>query len=351
MRGGTPVEGTMRAVAKLKPGQGCSLIDAPIPGIRRGEVLVKVKAAAICGTDVHIYEWDEWSQKRIKTPLIFGHEFCGDVVEVGDGVTSLKKGQFVSIETHINCGHCFYCRQGMGHICETMQIIGVDRNGCFAEYVAVPETACWTWDISVSAEIAAVQDPYGNAVHTALAQDLVGADVFITGMGPIGLAAIPVAKLSGAKTVFVTDVSEYRLDLARKLGADFAINPKEKDPVALIRQMTGGRGADVLLEMSGNPAAIKQGFAALRKAGKAALLGIPSKPVEFDMANDIIFKSIEVRGINGRRIWDTWYKGQALLAKGLDLSKLITHRMPLEDIEKGLELMIAGECGKVILYP
>lgn len=345
------MEGTMRAVAKLKPGQGCSLIEAPIPGIRRGEVLIKVKAAAICGTDVHIYEWDEWSQKRIKTPLIFGHEFCGNVVEVGEGVTSLKMGQFVSVETHITCGHCFYCRQGMGHICETMKIIGVDRDGCFAEYVAVPETACWPWEIEVSPEIAAIQDPYGNAVHTALAQDLVGADVLITGMGPIGLAAIPVAKLSGAKRVFATDVSEYRLGLAKKLGADVAINPKEKDPVAIVREMTQGRGADVLLEMSGNAGAIKQGFAALRKAGKAALLGIPSKPVEFDIANDIVFRSIEVKGINGRHIWDTWYKGQALLAKGIDLSQLITHRMPLAEIEKGLELMKAGECGKVILYP
>lgn len=345
------MEGTMRAVAKLKPGQGCSLISAPIPPVKRGEVLIKVKAAAICGTDVHIYEWDEWSQKRIHTPLIFGHEFCGDVVEVSAGVTSIEVGQFVSVETHVNCGHCYYCRQGMGHICETMKIIGVDRDGCFAEYVAVPESACWTWDIPVWPEIAAIQDPYGNAVHTALAQDLAGADVLITGMGPIGLAAIPVAKFSGAKRVFATDISEYRLELAREMGADLAINPKQEDPVELVRKLTGGRGADVLLEMSGSLSAIKQGFAALRKAGKAALLGIPSKPVEFDIANEIIFKSIEVRGINGRRIWDTWYKGQALLAKGVDLNKLITHRMPLVDIEKGLELMKAGECGKVILYP
>lgn len=341
----------MKAVAKLTPGPGCALIDAPIPKVGAGEVLIKVKAAAICGTDVHIYEWDDWAKKRINPPLIFGHEFCGDVVETGDGVKSLAVGRFVSVETHITCGHCFYCRQGMGHICETMKIIGVDRDGCFAEYVAVPETACWPWEIDVPVEIAAIQDPYGNAVHTALSADLVGADVLITGMGPIGLAAIPVAKLSGARRVFVTDISPYRLNLALTLGADYAVNPKLEDPVALVKGLTQGRGADVLLEMSGNPGAIKQGFAALRKAGVASILGIPSKPVEFDIANDIVFKSIEVKGINGRRIWDTWYKGQALLAKGVDLSKLITHSMPLSEIEKGLELMMAGECGKVILYP
>lgn len=345
------MEGTMKAVAKLTSGPGCALIEAPIPKVGAGEVLIKVKAAAICGTDVHIYEWDDWARKRINPPLIFGHEFCGDVVETGDGVKSLAVGRFVSVETHITCGHCFYCRQGMGHICETMKIIGVDRDGCFAEYVAVPETACWPWEIDVPVEIAAIQDPYGNAVHTALSADLVGADVLITGMGPIGLAAIPVAKLSGARRVFVTDISPYRLNLALTLGADYAVNPKLEDPVALVKGLTQGRGADVLLEMSGNPGAIKQGFAALRKAGVASILGIPSKPVEFDIANDIVFKSIEVKGINGRRIWDTWYKGQALLAKGVDLSKLITHSMPLSEIEKGLELMMAGQCGKVILYP
>lgn len=345
------MEGTMKAVAKIAPGPGLSFITAPIPKIGRRDVLIKVKAAAICGTDVHIYEWDDWSRKRITPPLIFGHEFCGDIVEVGEGVSSVKLGQFVSVETHITCGHCFYCRQGMGHVCETMKIIGVDRDGCFAEYVAVPETACWPWEIEVPAEIAAIQDPYGNAVHTALSADLVGADVLITGMGPIGLAAIPVAQLSGARRVFVTDVSEYRLALARKLGADYALNPKNEDPVTFIKDLTQGRGVDVLLEVSGNPGAIKQGFASLRKAGTASLLGIPSKPVEFDIANDIVFKSIVVKGINGRRIWDTWFKGQALLAKGVDLSKLITHKMPLEEIEKGLELMKAGECGKVILYP
>ena len=345
------MDGTMKAVAKLEPGHGCELVRVPIPTISRREVLIKVKAAAICGTDVHIYEWDDWAQKRIKTPLIFGHEFCGEIVEAGESVTSVKVGQVVSIETHITCRHCYYCRQGMGHICETMKIIGVDRDGCFAEYVSVPDSACWPWEIEVPDEIAAIQDPYGNAVHTALSADLVGADVLITGMGPIGLAAIPVSKLSGAKRVFVTDVSEYRLELARKLGADVVINPKKEDPVAIIKGMTQGRGADVLLEMSGNPSAIKQGFSSLRKAGVACILGIPSKPVEFDIANDIVFKSIVVKGINGRRIWDTWYKGQALLAKGVDLNKLITHKMPLEEIKTGLELMAAGECGKVILYP
>jgi threonine 3-dehydrogenase len=346
------MRGEMRAISKTRPEPGAEQIVAPIPQPGVGEVLVRVRATAICGTDVHIYEWDPWSQARVNTPRIFGHEFCGDVVEVGEGVTKVEKGQFVSVETHTACGKCFYCLTGLAHICQDAKIMGIDRDGCFAEYVVVPEFNCWIWDIDISDEVAAIQDPFGNAVHTTLATDLVGKTVLITGMGPIGLCAISVAKAAGATEVYVTDVSDYRLDLARKLGADLAINPKREDPVAAVRKATGGVGADVLLEMSGNPSAIVQGFDALRKAGFASLLGIPSEPIKLDLANAIVFKSATVQGINGRRMFETWFQARSLLKAGLDITPVITHRMSLwDDFDKGMELMISGQCGKVILYP
>ncbi|OPZ64940.1 MAG: L-threonine 3-dehydrogenase [Firmicutes bacterium ADurb.Bin506] len=346
------MQGTMRAMAKMSPSPGAELIEVPIPRPGKGEVLIKVRATAICGTDVHIYEWDKWAQDRIRTPRIFGHEFCGDVVEVGPGVERIKPGQFVSIETHTACGHCFFCQTGEAHICADAKIVGVDIDGCFAEYVVMPEFNCWIWDIDIPDEIAAIQDPLGNAVHTAFATSLSAKTVLITGMGPIGLCAIKVAKAAGATAVFVTDVSDYRLDLARKLGADLAINPKVEDPVAAVRAATDGLGADVLLEMAGNPAAITQGLRSLRKAGFASLLGIPSAPMEIDLAKDVIFRSLTLQGINGRRMFDTWYKSRALLKAGLDVSPVITHKFSLwEGFHKGMELMMAGKCGKVILIP
>ena len=346
------MRGEMRAIAKTSPSPGAEKVVVPIPQPGRGEVLIRVRATAICGTDVHIYEWDQWSQGRVKTPRIFGHEFCGDVVDVGEGVEKVKAGQFVSAETHTACGHCFYCLTGQAHICREAKIVGIDRDGCFAEYVVLPEFNCWIWDIDIPDEVAAIQDPFGNAVHTALATDLAAKTVLITGMGPIGLCAISVAKRSGATEVYVTDVSEYRLELARKLGADLAINPTKDDPVAAVRNATGGLGADVLLEMSGNPIAIRQGFQALRKAGFASLLGIPSKPMEIDLASDIIFRSLTVQGINGRKMFETWYQARALLKAGLDIMPVITHRMSLwDDLDQGMELMMSGKCGKVILYP
>lgn len=346
------MRGTMRAMAKTSPARGAEMIEAPIPSPGRGEVLVRVRATAICGTDVHIYEWDKWSQGRVKTPRIFGHEFCGDVVEVGEGVNRIKQGQFVSIETHTACGHCFYCLTGEAHICREAKIVGVDIDGCFAEYVVVPEFNCWIWDIDIPDEVAAIQDPFGNAVHTAFATSLSAKTVLITGMGPIGLCAIRVAKAAGATAVYVTDVSEYRLELARKLGADMAINPMNEDPVKAILEATDGIGADVLLEMAGNPSAIRQGLKSLRKAGFASLLGIPSAPLEIDLANDVIFRSLTLQGINGRRMFDTWYTARALLKAGLDITPVITHKMSLwDDFHHGMELMISGQCGKVILVP
>jgi threonine 3-dehydrogenase len=342
----------MRAMAKTSLSPGAELIEVPIPAPGDGEVLIRVRATAICGTDVHIYEWDRWAQERVRTPRIFGHEFCGDVVEVGPGVKKLKPGQFVSVETHTACGHCFFCKTGEAHICAEAKIVGVDIDGCFAEYVVVPEFNCWIWDIDIPDEVAAIQDPFGNAVHTAFATCLSARTVMITGMGPIGLCAIRIAKAAGATAVFVTDVSEYRLELARKLGANLAINPSEEDPVAAVRAATDGLGADVLLEMAGHPSAIRQGLKSLRKAGFAALLGIPSGPVELELAEDVIFRSLTLVGINGRRMFDTWYKARTLLKSGLDITPVITHRLSLwEQFDEGMELMKAGKCGKVILLP
>lgn len=342
---------TMKAIAKVEAAPGFELIEAPIPRPKAGEVLVKVRVSAICGTDVHIYEWDQWSQNRVKPPLIFGHEFCGDVVELGEGVKGVKEGDFVSVETHFTCGVCKFCRTGQGHICQDVKIVGVDRDGCFAEYVTVPYENLWVWNYDVDPEIAAIQDPYGNAVHTALACDLVGAEVLITGVGPIGLAAIPIAKMAGAKRVICTDVSPYRLELAQKFGADLAIDVRSQDLCAEIERVTNGAGVDVLLEMSGNETAINDAFKCLANGGTASLLGIPGKPITIDLATAIVFKGATVFGINGRKMYETWYQGQALLERGLDLTPLITHRLPMERIGEGLELMRAGQCGKIIIYP
>lgn len=342
---------TMRAAAKTKAAPGFELIEAPLPRPGPGEVLVKVRVSAICGTDVHIYQWDQWAQNRVQPPLIFGHEFCGDVVELGPGVKGVKEGDFVSVETHFTCGMCRFCRTGRGHICQNVQIVGVDRDGCFAEYVTVPAENLWVWNYAVDPEIAAIQDPYGNAVHTALACDLVGASVLITGVGPIGLAAIAIAKRAGAKQVICSDVSPYRLELAAKLGADVIVNAAIQDLPAEVAKATKGCGVDVLLEMSGHEQAINDGFRSLANGGQAALLGIPSKPVSIDLATALVFKGATVFGINGRKMFETWYQGQALLESGLDLTPLITHRLPLERIGEGFELMKSGQCGKIIIYP
>lgn len=341
---------TMKAVAKTEAAKGFEFVNAPIPKPRAGEVLVKVRVAAICGTDVHIYSWDQWAQGRIKPPLIFGHEFCGDVVELGEGVKGVKEGDFVSVETHFTCGVCRYCRTGRGHICESVEIVGVDRDGCFAEYVTVPYENLWVWDYDVNPEVAAIQDPYGNAVHTALACDLVGADVLITGVGPIGLATIPIARQAGAKKIICSDVSPYRLDLARQFGADYVVDVRTEDLCSAVNQATGGKGVEVLLEMSGSEVAINDAFKCLAHGGTASMLGIPSEPIRIDLATAIVFKGATVIGINGRKMFETWYQGQALLQSGLDLTPLITHRLPFERIGEGFELMKAGQCGKIIIY-
>ncbi len=323
----------------------------PIPVLGPRDVLVKVKTASICGTDLHIHNWDPWAQGRIKPPLVFGHEFCGEVAERGSAVTHVDTGQFVAVEGHIADGTCYLCRTGNAHICENVQIIGVDRPGCFAEYVAVPESNVIPLE-GLAPEVAGVLDPFGNAVHTTLSGEVAGLTVAVVGSGPIGCCAIAIAKAVGACAVFASDVRPYRLNLARRMGADRVIDATREDPVDIVRRETGGHGADVVLEMSGHADGVRQAFKMLRRGGRISLLGIPTQAVPIDLADDVIFKGVTVHGINGRRMWETWYQGLALLKSGkVDLTPLITHTLPLTEIEKGFALLAAGEAAKIILYP
>jgi threonine 3-dehydrogenase len=342
----------MIAVLKADRAPGLTVTEAPIPTLGPRDVLVKVQAASICGTDLHIRDWDRWAQNRIQPPLIVGHEFCGEVAEIGSAVTQARVGAFVSVEGHIADGTCYQCRTGNAHICENLVIVGVDRPGCFAEYVAIPETNVYAMEPGIPIEVAAIQDPFGNAVHTTLSGEIAGLTVAVVGSGPIGCCAIAVARASGARAVFATDVRAFRLELARKMGADRTIDASKVDPVAAVREATEGHGADVVLEMSGHADGIGQAFRMLRRGGRISLLGIPSQPVALDLAEDVIFKGATVLGINGRRMWQTWYQGQALLRSGkVDLSPLITHTLPLKEIETGIELLRRGEAAKVILRP
>jgi threonine 3-dehydrogenase len=344
--------GNMKAIVKQTPGPGAELTMVAVPEAGPGEVLIKVEATSICGTDLHIYEWDPWAAGRIKPPLIFGHELAGRVVELGEGVGTVKVGDYVSAETHVVCGKCYQCRSGQAHICQDVSILGVDRPGCFAEYVTIPERNAWLNPPDMPAAVAAIQEPFGNAVHTALSTELVGKTVLVTGCGAIGLMAIGIAKAAGAVLVIGTEVTPYRLEMARLAGADLALNPLEQDVTTEITTCTNGTGVDVLLEMSGNPSAIHEGFNVLRHGGYAALLGIPSRPVELDLSNEVIFKGATIYGVTGRLIWKTWYQTRALLSsRAVDVEPIITHRFPLDDFEQGMELMRTGQCGKVVLFP
>lgn len=343
---------TMRAVVKARAEAGAELQTVPVPTIGPRDVLVKVRATTICGTDLHIYRWDAWAQSRIRPPMVFGHEFAGEVVAVGDEVTTVAPGSFVSGETHIICGHCYPCRTGQYHICRNVQIIGVDRPGCFAEYVALPASNAWINDPKLDPAIAAAQEPFGNAVHTALSTDLATKTVLITGCGPIGLFAVGIARAAGARRIFATDVNPGRLEMARMMGATDPLDGRG-DVVAEIMAATDDAGVDVLLEMSGNGMAINQGFEALRFGGYAALLGLPGKPLaHFDLANHVVFKGATVYGVSGRKMYETWYQTRSLIGEGrVDIGPIITHRLPLESFRDAFEMMIAGEAAKVALFP
>lgn len=343
---------TMRALCKTAPQAGAELVEAPIPAVGDDDVLVKIRAATICGTDLHIYNWDPWAQSRIKTPLVFGHECSGEVVEVGRNVREAAVGDYVSLETHITSEASFQTRICQAHVDPNVKILGVDRPGSYAEYVSVPARVAWKNPPDMAPEIASIQEPFGNAVYTVLSGPIAARTVLVTGCGPIGLWAVGIARASGAKAVYATDINPKRLAIAREMGATLAINSAESDPVEIIKAETGGIGVDVLCEMSGNWRAIKQGFAALRNGGRASMLGIPPRPIELDLANDIVFKGATVYGISGRLIWETWYQTQAFITTGMvDPSPVITHRFPLEEFEEAFRLMNAGDAAKVALFP
>jgi threonine 3-dehydrogenase len=343
---------TMKALRKMQTARGLSFETAPVPAIGTADVLVRVKTASICGTDLHIYGWDRWSQGRIKPPLTLGHEFCGVVERVGEDVTAVKAGDFVSAEMHVNCGHCHQCRVGEAHICQNLRIIGIDQDGAFAEFVKIPASNIWKLDPAIPEHYGAILDPLGNAVHTVLAGPIAGQTVLVTGCGPIGLMAIAVAKACGSSTVFATETNENRRAMAKKMGADVVLNPAGEDAVGRILAETNGTGVDALLEMSGNPTAIQQGFKVLRAGGRASLLGIPTENVPLDLVNDVIFKGATVQGIYGRRMYETWVQMTALLKAGrLNLEPLFGERESLEKFENAFAKLQGGLAGKILLYP
>ena len=337
----------MDALIKQTAGAGLVLGRVPVPEPGPGEVLIKVHKTAICGTDVHIYNWDPWAQQHIKPAMVIGHEYVGEVAELGAGVTSLYVGQRVSGEGHITCGHCRNCHTGNIQWCKDTQGVGVDRDGAFAEYVCIPASNVITIDENLPEEVVAFFDAVGNATHTALMWDLVGEDVLITGAGPIGIIAAGVCKYAGARRVVITDVNEYRLELARKMGADAAVNVAKEDLYAVMAQQGLVEGFDVGLEMSGNPAALDQMIAVMRNGGKVSLLGLSGKPAQMDM-NSIIMKGLTLQGIYGRKM-DNWHQMSYMVQGGLDLTPVITHRYHYTEFEKGFEAMNSGESGKVVL--
>ncbi|MFT0800822.1 L-threonine 3-dehydrogenase [Bacillus swezeyi] len=342
----------MKALIKKpgEPGASCELV--PIPKIDQHEVLIKVKAASICGTDVHIYNWDEWAKNRVKPPYVFGHEFSGEVALVGENVTSVKVGEYVSAETHIVCGKCVPCLTGKEHVCRNTQILGVDIEGCFAEYVKVPAENIWKNPLGMPEDLASIQEPLGNAVHTVLTGITAGVKVAVVGCGPIGLMAVAVAKASGASQVIAIDKNEYRLALAVQMGATETISIAKEDPLKNVSALTNGVGVDLVCEMSGHPTAIRQSLKMAANGGRVHILSLPEHPVCIDMTNDIVFKGLTVQGITGRKMFETWRQASELLHAGtIQIKPVITHHFSLEEYEKGFELMKEGQCGKVILIP
>ncbi len=351
----------MKAYVKASRGPGGEIREVPDPKPREDEVLIRVKASSVCGTDVHIWEWNEWAQHRIKrVPLIMGHELSGEVVEVGRRVQNLRPGDHVSAETHIADGTCYQCRTGKMHICENVQVLGVDRDGVFAEYVTLPETNAWKNDPSIDHALASIQEPLGNAVHCFLPEgnvdELAGKSVLITGAGPIGLQAILVAKTLGAKTVVVTEVNPVRKALAKRMGADYVLDPKElgQTTANAVIEASGGYGVDVSLEMSGHPSSARLVFDALRPGGRVSLLGLFDGEVSLNLDDAIIIKAARVYGIFGRRMFDTWFTVKGLLTNPTfreRMGLMITHRVPISELPRAMDLIKSGQAAKVSLEP
>ena len=338
----------MKALIKKSPEKGIWLEDVPNPEVNTNDVLIRIQKTAICGTDLHIYQWNEWAERTIKTPLVTGHEFSGVVQAIGPGVTHYKKGDRVSGEGHITCGYCRNCRAGKQHLCHKTVGIGINRNGSFAEYLVIPERNVWPLHPDISSEIAACFDPFGNATHTALSFEMVAEDVLITGAGPIGIMAVAICNFVGARHVVFTDVNDYRLKLAKKMGASMALNVTHDGIKDAIKGLGMSNGFDIGLEMSGAPGAFNDMLQNMYHGGRIALLGILPKSTQINW-DDIIFKGLHIKGIYGREMFETWYKMEQMLRSGLDISKVITHRIPIDNFQEGFDIMESGQCGKVIL--
>ncbi len=338
----------MKALVKKKAEPGLWLDDVPEPTVQKDDVLIKIRKTAICGTDVHIYNWDAWAQKTITVPMAIGHEFVGEVVEIGKNVHDVEIGEIVSGEGHIVCGHCRNCLAGRRHLCPATRGIGVDRSGAYAEYVAIPVTNIWHCDPNISEETLCCFDPFGNAVHTALSFDVIGEDVLITGAGPIGIMAAAIARHIGARYVVVTDVNPYRLELARKMGATRVVDVSRERLEDVMDELGMQEGFDVGFEMSGNKNALRSMLATMCHGGKIAMLGILPEEASIDW-NHVVFNSITIKGIYGREMFETWYKMTTLVQAGLDITPVITHRFHYTQFQQGFDLMRSGNSGKVIL--
>ena len=338
----------MKSLVKAKAEKGIWLQDTPEPEVGHNDLLIKIRKTAICGTDMHIYNWDEWSQKTIPVPMVVGHEYVGEVVGMGQEVRGFNLGDRVSGEGHITCGHCRNCRAGRRHLCRNTEGVGVNRPGAFAEYLVIPAFNAFKIPDNISDELASIFDPFGNAVHTALSFDLVGEDVLITGAGPIGIMAAAVARHVGARHVVITDINPYRLALAKKMGATRAVDVSKEDLQEVMIELGMSEGFDVGLEMSGVPVALRDMLNKMNHGGKVAMLGIPPQDVAIDW-NQVIFKGLIIKGIYGREMFETWYKMASLLQSGLDLSPIISHRFSVDDFQKGFDTMGSGQSGKVIL--
>lgn len=340
----------MKVIKKNSKNKGVIITDAPVPSPGPGEVLIKVKMAGICGTDLHIYRWDKWSQNRIVPPIIMGHEFVGEIEEIGRDVHYLKIGQRVSAEGHITCGHCRYCRNGQGHICQTVKVIGVDVDGCFADYLCIPASNIWPVNKDIPDKYAAIFDPLGNAMHAVMTQPIAMKTVLITGAGSIGLFATLIAKTNGAGKVIVVEPYSFKREIAEKIGADLVLDPTDVDIREKIVDNTDGFGPDIFLEMSGNPDALCIGLDVLSHGGSASLLGIPLKKVTLGIAEQIIFKGITMHGITGRKIFETWYQCESFLLRNSKLIEpILTHYLDVENIEKGFTLMENNQAAKVLV--
>ena len=338
----------MKALVKAHREPGLTLQDVPTPRIGINDVLIRVTHTGVCGTDLHIFEWDDWAQATIPVPMTIGHEFVGEIVDIGSNVNDFHPGEIVSGEGHVVCGRCRNCLAGRRHLCAHTEGVGVNRPGAFAEFICLPFSNIWRHEPDIDREVAAIFDPFGNAVHTALSFPVLGEDVLITGAGPIGLMAVPVVRHAGARHVVVTDVNSFRLDLARKMGATLAVDPMKTPLQEVQRQLRMQEGFDVGLEMSGNPSAFSDMVANMSHGGKIAMLGIPSKEMPINW-RDVIFNMLTIKGIYGREMYETWYQMTVMLQSGLSIAPVITHRYSYQDFAKGFEAMRSGQSGKVIL--